>query len=298
MKLFITGATGYIGYDVAKAFRRHGHEVWGLCRSETKARILQKNEIHPVIGNIGNPQSYRKIAEQCAVLVHCAIDHNNPIEMEKATVRELAEAACCGHQQKTLIYTSGVWVYGNTGNKPQDETEKLYPLEISGWRPTLEKIVVENNDIKGLVMRPGVVYGKRGGLTGMWFAGVESGEIQIVGDGKNHWAMVHIDDVADAYVRAAESGLSGEIFNVVDRSRETVNDMVQAIAETLKFNGKITHVPLEEAQKQMGLFAEALVVNQHIDARKASRMLGWQPSHSGFIDDVDIFYQAWKAHQQ
>src|SRR5512143_492764 len=72
MKVFITGATGYVGFNVASAFRRAGHEVWGLARSEEKARMLVQNEIHPVIGSMQKPESYAKKAAECSILVHTA----------------------------------------------------------------------------------------------------------------------------------------------------------------------------------------------------------------------------------
>jgi nucleoside-diphosphate-sugar epimerase len=109
--------------------------------------------------------------------------------------------------------------------------------------------------------------------------------------------MVHGDDLADAYVRAAESGLSGEAFNVTDRSRSPVRRMVTAAARAARFQGDIRYVPLEEARKAMGPFADALALDQHADSRKAVRLLGWQPRHGGFVDEVDTYYASWKASQ-
>ena len=109
--------------------------------------------------------------------------------------------------------------------------------------------------------------------------------------------MVHADDLADAYVRAAESGLTSEIFNVTDRSRFTALEMATAAARAAGFRGDVRPTPLEEARKTMGDFAEALALSQHVDARKTVRLLGWQPRHGGFLDDVDLYYHAWKASQ-
>ena len=132
-----------------------------------------------------------------------------------------------------------------------------------------------------------------GGLTGRWFA--EPGA--VVGDGRNRWTMVHLDDLADAYVRAAESGLAGEIFNVTDRSRLTVLEMATAAARAAGYTGEIRPLPLTEARKTLGDFADALALSQHVDSGKAVRLLGWQPRHGGFLDEVEVFYRAWKAHQ-
>ena len=107
--------------------------------------------------------------------------------------------------------------------------------------------------------------------------------------------MVHLDDLADAYVRAAESGLAGEIFNVTDRSRFTVLELATAAARAAGYKGEIRPLPLAEARKTMGDFADALALNQHLDSGKAVRLLGWQPRHGGFLDEVEALYGAWKA---
>jgi len=109
--------------------------------------------------------------------------------------------------------------------------------------------------------------------------------------------MVHLDDLADAYVRAAESGLAGEIFNVTDRSRCTVLEMATAAARPSGYKGEIRPTPLADARKTLGDFADALALSQHVDSGKAVRLLGWQPRHGGFLDEVDVFYRAWKARQ-
>jgi len=119
----------------------------------------------------------------------------------------------------------------------------------------------------------------------------------VVGDGRNRWTMVHLDDLADAYVRVAESGLAGEIFNVTDRSRFTVLELATAAARAAGHKGEIGPLPLAEARKTMGDFADALALSQHVDSGKAVRLLGWQPRHGGFLDEVEVFYRAWKARQ-
>ncbi len=299
MKVFITGATGYIGFNVACAFRRGGHRVFGLARSAEKAQILEKHEIQPVIGNMRQPDGFQGVAEECSVLIQAAMEYSGEaITLDKQTVDAFLSASKKGPQPKTLIYTSGVWVYGNTGAGLVDETSPLAPPTFVTWRPQHEKMVLNAPGIKGLVMRPGCVYGKRGGLTGMWFNGAhKEGVLRAIGDGSNHWPMVHVDDLAAVYLLLAESSLSGEIFNACDPSRWTVRQMVRAVAEAACYDGEIQFVPVAEATKTMGGFAEGLALDQHVDGRKAMRRLGWQPRHMGFVDEVETFFDAWKAYQ-
>ena len=111
----------------------------------------------------------------------------------------------------------------------------------------------------------------------------------------NRWAMVHRDDLADLYVRAAESGLGGEVVNATDRSRATVNECAAAASLVAGAEGRIEHVPVEQAVAAMGPFATCLALNQHVDSWKAVHRLGWTPRHGGFVDGVARLHAAWKA---
>jgi nucleoside-diphosphate-sugar epimerase len=297
MKVFVTGATGYIGFNVAMAYRRAGHAVWGLTRSQEKARILSRHEIRPVVGSMQKPEGWIETAKNCSVLIHAAVDYQtDPFALDKQTVEFLLSLANQGPRPKTLIYTSGVWVYGNTGNLPAEETTPLNPPKLVARRPVTEELVLQAGGLRGLVIRPGCVYGYQGGLTGMWFAAaVREKALTAVGDGSNRWAMVHADDLAEAYLRAGESGLSGEVFNITDRSRWSVGQMLDAVARVTGYTGKIAWTPASEAAQSMGDFAECLALDQHVDARKAVRLLGWQPRHGGFVDDAETYSMSWQA---
>jgi len=299
MKVFITGATGYIGFNVATALRRAGHEVWGLARTEEKAQLLARNEIHPIPGSLQAPDSFRARAEQCSVLIHAAADYTtDTFALDQKVVGELLNAARRGARPKTLIYTSGVWVHGDTGGKLVDETAPPAPPKLVSLRPVTEELVLKASGVRGLIIRPGCVYGRQGGLTGVWFKGAHTDKaLKVVGDGNNRWAMVHVDDLADGYVRAAESGLAGEAFNLVDRSRSPVGEMARYVACAAGYEGTTAFVPVAEAAKTFGDTAECVAMDQQIDGRKATRLLGWQPKHNGFIDEVETYFASWKAAQ-
>ncbi|MGE3534073.1 MAG: NAD-dependent epimerase/dehydratase family protein, partial [Parachlamydiales bacterium] len=139
MRVFITGASGYIGEAVAHAFRKRGHHVCGLVRSEKSANELRKHEIIPILGDISAPQTYFLHAEQAEVLVHCAFENSaDAVKKDAIAIETLLTAAKKSSQIKMIIYTSGIWVYGNTRGHIVDEATPLNPLDLVKWRPRSE----------------------------------------------------------------------------------------------------------------------------------------------------------------
>jgi nucleoside-diphosphate-sugar epimerase len=255
--------------------------------------------VTPVLGDINRPETFQEAAAECSVLVHAASDYaRNVVGPDRAAIEAFLLLGHKGARPKTLIYTSGVWVYGETRDGATDETTPLKPLPLVAWRPTHEDRVLAATSVKGLVVRPGCVYGKSGGLTGMWFeAASKNIDVTVVGDGHNRWATVHVDDLADAYVRLAESGLRGEVFNVTDRSRDRVGDMAAAALRAAGGRGSVRTVSPAEAETTMGPLAHGLAVDQHIGSWKIARHLGWNPSHGGFVDGVKAYFEAWQARR-
>ncbi|MEW5875043.1 MAG: NAD-dependent epimerase/dehydratase family protein [Candidatus Zixiibacteriota bacterium] len=297
MKVFITGTTGYIGNAVARAMRRAGHDVFGLVRSEPAARQLAAQEIQPVLGRMQDAGTYSRVAEECSVIIHAAVDYSDRTA-ESPLLDALLAGAGKGATPKTFIYTSGVWVYGNTGLQSVDETTPLTPAALVTWRPAVERRVLESSGIRGVVIRPGCVYGQRGGLTAEWMMGATGQKpFRVIGDGENRWTMVHVEDLAQAYVLAAESGRSGEVFNVTDRSRSRIREMAEGVAAVAGFKDQIQYIPVSKAAETLGGFAECLALDQHVDSSKAVRLLGWQPRHGGFLDGVRTYFEAWRASQ-
>jgi len=125
MRVFVTGATGHVGFHVALAFRRAGYHVLGLARSDAGAARLDRHEIRPVLGTMQDPGTW-KGAEDASVLVHAASDSKaDTWAVDRAAVEGLLALAGKGASPKTLLYTSGVWVYGGTGDRLVDETTPL-----------------------------------------------------------------------------------------------------------------------------------------------------------------------------
>jgi len=285
MKVFVTGASGYIGRAVAEALRRRGHRVTGLVRSDAKVKGLEAREIEVIVGDMRDA-AWRGAASGADVLIHCAVEYSADYQaLDRKTIDTLLGL------KKRTIYTSGVWQYGPGG--PFTEEEAFSGKPLMPWRSEHERLVLA---AKGVVIRPGCVYGGAGGLTGLWFQGaLERKAAPIVGDGANRWAVVQLDDLADLYVRAAEASSAGGLFNGVDGSRFTVREMAEAASRAAGANGALKELGYAEAEKLYGPMAHGLAIDQHVEGMKAKEALGWAPGFRGFPADADRFFASWNA---
>lgn len=157
-------------------------------------------------------------------------------------------------------------------------------------------LAANSAETRTITIRPGCVYGCEGSLTAPWFESAEKeGAARIVGDGSFHWAMVHLEDLAELYRLAAESTVSGEVLNAVDSGKATVRECAEAASMAVTGAAKVVFTLLTEAEKVMGPMAECLTLNQCLDASKAARLLGWYPRHTAFADQAARYYRSWKA---
>lgn len=298
MRVFVTGATGFIGHAVAGALARAGHSVLGLTRSKDKARELELLEVEPVLGNLDNAALLASAVQRCDAIVHCAAEYSQRyLALDRSAAHAMLEECERVGLPRLVVYTSGVWVYGNTGTRMANEGDAPNPLPQVAPRVDNERMVLAatSGQVRTIVLRPGCVYGGSGSLTSAWFEAAAAGAPEVIGDGSNRWAMVHRDDLADAYLRAVESSFSGQVFNVVDRSRCTVADCVAAAARALGSSATVRSRSLDDARKLVGPMADCLALDQHVDASKAQRWLGWNPRHGGFVDGVEGLARAWRA---
>src|SRR6185295_14208141 len=213
MRIFLTGATGYIGAAVLDALVRGGHEVTALVRDNEKARRVAKRGAHPVVGNLADPESFRSSADAQDGYVHAAYDSSSSrgpaieqaaLETIIAAAKRPRTAGAAAPARRFVIYTSGSWILGRTP-EPATEEAPVNPIAASAFRPAHEQLVRDANGdhLRTMVVRPGVVYGGGIGMIGDIFKAASNGLVRVVGDGNNHWPLVYDRDLADLYARVA-----------------------------------------------------------------------------------------------
>ena len=278
MRVFLTGATGYIGTALAAALRQRGHDVGALVRPESDSHRLRDAGVVVVAGDMASLPSLSDTLGGYEVFVHAA-QSNSPADAELVPQSIAALRA----QKGFLIYTSGVWVLGNTTGVA-DESTPVNPISLVAWRPGVEKQAL---DAGGAVIRPGCVYGGRQSLLAQWFANADQGQpIPIVGDGENHWSWVNLHDLIDLYVRVVEQRVPG-IFHGTDDTHVTLNEVGEAI-------GTIKHVPEDVARASLGAFVDALIIDQHVSSAATRQKLGWLPKRD-FLGSLDEQRSEWRA---
>jgi nucleoside-diphosphate-sugar epimerase len=121
----------------------------------------------------------------------------------KTIVAKSLATLLTSHTTKTVIYTSGLWVYGDTfGKPPAEETTPINPMPLVSSRNAVEEIYLRAG---GIVVRPGCMYGGPGSLTAIFFQGITEGKATFAGNDRTTWTTVHVDDSAEAYLLLAKS---------------------------------------------------------------------------------------------
>jgi len=295
VKVLVFGATGVIGKEVARSFAHRGHTVYGLTRSEAKAKELQKEEIIGVVGDITNISTWTPLLKTVSVVVDASADYSDPVKVTTNLLGAFEQAAKSYPDRKfTFVYTSGVWVHGTGLGKIVDENDVPEPIPLVAWRPAIEQQVIKSNIFNGVVLRPGLVIGKSGSICATWFAAVEKGEVTLFNDDGTRASPVHVDDLADTYVAAVEriEETKGQIFNVVNSQTENVTEIIRAAARVANKDVKIVY------RKPLNGFEEALGMHcKTFDNRKAVTVLGFAQRHPGLVDGMERYYKSWQANK-
>jgi nucleoside-diphosphate-sugar epimerase len=288
MEVFLTGATGYIGSAVAEALQKAGHKVTGLARTPEKAKQLEARGIRACLGDLLKPETIAAAARSAEGVIHTANtnDASSP-QVDLAVVRAMLSAL--EGSGKPFVYTSGVWVLGSTGDKVADEQTPVNPTPLVAQRPAIEQEVLayKGRGVRTVVIRPALVFGRGGSIPAMLTKSArETGATTYVGDGRNRWPFVGVEDLAQLYVLALLKAAPGSLYNAAHGPSFRVREVAEAASMGAGAKGKTQTWPLEEARKAMGAFADALVLDQQVSGEKAKKELGWSPQAASVLDDL------------
>ena len=305
MRVFVLGAGGYLGGAVAARLAGAGHEVHGLVRSDLAAAALAARGVRPVRGDIQQHAGYAAALRNADLVVHAAAAPGaEAAVVDRAALDAVREGVTDGRVRRVL-YTSGVWVYGDTHGRVVDEDTPLTePLPLVNWRVAHEEaaLALAPRGAGVTVFQPSIVYGGTRGILGSLFASAQKRKtVTWPGSGDQYWGLVHVEDLAEAYRLAAErpdprqGRPRSERFILNDGAEQTAREIAEAVAKATGVTAQSW--PREGVLAKLGAYGEALLASQRVTAAKARRELGWTPQHLSFATEVAGLYREWLAAQ-
>jgi nucleoside-diphosphate-sugar epimerase len=303
MNVFLTGATGQVGSGVLDAMIKGGHRVTAMARDPEKADRLARVGAIPVISELGLFKKYVGGVAAADAVVHCAMESSpRGIDKERQALETMLsaqqQASAADGKSRVFVYTSGVWVLGRTVKAAEEDTT-VDPPDYVKWRPAHEEMVLaaSSPSLRTVVVRPGITYGGGRGIVADLIKDALNGLIRVVGPGKNRWSCVYAHDLGDLYVRIIESPTAAGVIHGTDEADERVMDIAEAIAEHVPQRPDIRNMPMTEAHKKLGAYADALALDQKVRSPKA-RALGWEPTQAGVINSVARLVEEFRNAQR
>ena len=294
MKIFVTGAAGYIGGSITERLRVAGHEVRGLVRRDTQADALAARGITPVLGDLDDYALLLREARAVdAVIDAASSDH-------RASVESLLEAL--RGTGKTFLHTSGSSVIGDdvrgSALSPHifDEETPFIVEPGKQARHAIDRMVLAaaQEGLRAVVVCPSMIYGTGRGLhtdsvqiPPLVAQAQSSGVVRIVGTGVNRWSNVHIDDVTALYALALERAPAGA-FYFIENGEASYAEIGASIARRLGL-GAVQAWSVEEAAAVWGERAArySFGSNSRVRALRARRELGWVPAHASLTEWIE-----------
>ncbi len=294
MRVFVTGATGFIGTAVVRELIEAGHQVRGLARSDAGAEALTAAGAQAHRGNLDNLESLRSGAAMADGVIHLAFDHSafgqdfskfiEVCEKDKRAIETLGGALI--GSDRPLVITSGTGMGNAVPGQPatEDHFDPDHPNPRKGSE--VAGASVAERGVNVTVVRLPQVHDtvKQGLITYVVQVAREKGVSAFIGDGLNRWPAVHVLDVARLYRLALEKRESGSRYNAVAEEGVSMREIAQAVGRGLKV--PVTSLAPEKAQAHFGWLGMFAGVDMPASSALTRKRLGWRPTSPGLIADL------------
>lgn len=294
MKIFLTGATGYIGGSVGERLMQMGHEVTGLVRTPDGERELSKRGMRTVSGTLDAAATISAAAREAEAVIDTA-EANHPGVVD-------AIASALRGSGKVFLHTSGSGIVAT--NSAGERIEAVYD-EYSVVTPSFPRMVQRaaidqvvfdcaKQDVRSVVIRPTMIYGGGHGVR------KESAQVPAlidnakkagvglhIGRGENLWSNVHIDDVVDLYVLALQKAPAGALY-YAENGEESLKDVATSISRLLGFGGKTREWSRQDSEAALGPKAHSsFASNSRVRGKRSRAELGWQPKGRPILEEIE-----------
>ena len=291
MRVFVTGATGFIGSRVVKELIGAGHQVIGVYRSDEKAPALAAAGAEVYRGSIDDPESLKDGAARSDGVIHLAFNHDfSKFAANCETDRRVIEAlgSALAGSGRPLIVTSGTAIAKVAPGEPATEdAPTITSNEVPRAASEEATADLAANGVKTSVVRlPQVHDPERQGLITPWIAVArEKGVFAYIGEGRNRWPAAHVSDVARLYRLALERAEIGAVYNAVAEEGVPARYIAETIGRRLKL--PVKSIAPEDAGAFFGWLAMFAGRDMPASSEKTQKRLGWRPTGPGLIADLE-----------
>ncbi|HET7331158.1 SDR family oxidoreductase [Dyella sp.] len=291
MRIFVTGATGFIGMPLVKELIGAGHQVVGLCRSDDRAAALAAAGAEVLHGSLDDIDSLKAGAAQADGVIHLAFKHdfsNFAANCEHDRRVVLALGSVLKGSDRPLIVTSGTGLANTAPGEPATEDNATLGADIIPRGASEEAAAaVAAEGVNVSVMRlPQVHDPVRQGLISYAITIFrEKGACAYIGEGYNRWPAAHVLDVARLYRLAIEKAEPNAKYHAVAEEGVALRDIAQTLGARL--NLPVKSITPEEAQSFFGWLAMFAGRDSPASSEQTRKQLGWQPTGPGLIADLE-----------
>lgn len=291
MRVFVTGATGFIGSLVVKQLLSAGHQVLGLCRANDKAAALAAAGAEVYHGSIDDEDSLKKGAAQADGVIHLAFKHDFAnfvanCEDDRRVIKALASVLAGSN--RPLIVTSGTGLANTVPGEPAKEDNAIVGSDVHPRAATEEMAAaVAADGVNVSVVRLPQVHDpvRQGLITPLIGAYREKGVCVYVGDGHNRWPAAHVLDVARLYRLAIEKAEPNAKYHAVAEGGVSIREIAETLGRRLKL--PVKSITAEEAPTYFGWLARFAGHDVPASSAQTRSKLGWEPTGPGLIADLE-----------
>jgi nucleoside-diphosphate-sugar epimerase len=285
MKIALTGPTGFVGSHILAELVSHDHEVTALVRDDTEATSVTAKGATPAIVDLYDRSAVVKLLNDADGAVHTASPGDETsAQLDSAVVDAAVEAF--GAYGRPYAHISGLWVFGS--NTSITEESPYHAPAMVAWKEAVDQRILGESGMRGILIVSGTAYGDGGGgIPGILLGSPRdsAGNLIMLGTGRQHWATIHVADLAAVFRFALENDTARGKYVIGNGLTPTVAELTEAAAVAVGAPGAIPGSE-QEARSRLGdYFAEVFLLDQATEATKARTVLGWQPTHLGFVEE-------------
>ncbi|WP_406826886.1 SDR family oxidoreductase [Pedobacter sp. KACC 23697] len=297
MKVFVTGATGFVGTAVVQELLAHGHEVLGLARSEDSVKKLMAAGAKAFRGDLNDFDSLKSGAIASDAVIHLGFVHDftkfeEMCKLDGKVIEAIGEAL--SGTNKLFLITSGTALFSKNGITTEKDFSASHPHPRIATENAADAVAAKGIKVAVVRLSPSV-HGKGdkiGFVPTLIHIAKEKGKAAIINDGSNFWPAVHVLDAAKLYRLALEKPfISGTRYHAVAEQGVPFKNIATFIAEKLQV--PVVSLTKDEAAQHFGWFAHFAQLNNLTSSEITQTTLGWNPQHPTLMEDLqnDIYFQ-------